>query len=81
MANNQKETISVREAGRRLGVGDEVLQAGLISGQLAFGQALKLPSGRYRYLISRVAFDRWMHNPYERIHEYFPKDGGRKEKK
>jgi len=59
MANTQKQSVSVREVGRRLGCGDEVIHAGLITGQFPFGQALKLPSGRYRYIISREAFERW----------------------
>lgn len=63
MPNTQKQTISAREAGRRLGCGDDLIRAGLISKQFPFGQAIKLPSGRYRYLISREAFERWMYDP------------------
>ena len=69
MPNTQKQTISAREAGRRLGCGDAVIQAGLISKQLPFGQAIKLPSGRYRYIISREAFEHWLHDPSGRSQE------------
>mgnify|MGYP001010079930 CR=1 FL=1 len=63
MPKNQKECMSVREVARRLGCGDALVQAGLISKQLPFGQAIKLPSGRRRYIISRVAFERWLEDP------------------
>lgn len=59
MPNLDKQSVSVREVGRRLGCGDEVIHAGLITGQLPFGTAIKLPSGRFRYIISREAFERW----------------------
>jgi hypothetical protein len=63
MANQEKQSISVREVGRRLGCGDELVHAGIISGKLPFGVAIRMPSGRYRYMIPRAAFEKWCENP------------------
>ncbi|SHI24127.1 hypothetical protein SAMN02745823_03803 [Sporobacter termitidis DSM 10068] len=63
MPNTQKQTISAREAARRMGCSDDIIRAGLISKQFPFGQALRLESGRYRYFIPLEAFERWMYDP------------------
>jgi len=63
MPNKNKQAISVREAAQHLGCSDDTIHAGILSGQLPFGVALKMPSGRYKYIIPRAAFEKWCENP------------------
>ncbi len=63
MPNNEKQVITVREAARRLGCRDETIHAGIISGKLPFGVAIKMKSGRFKYIIPGVAFERFCENP------------------
>ena len=55
--------VTVRETARRLGCSDDTIHEGLISRKLPFGVALKMPSGRFKYIIMREALDRWCADP------------------
>lgn len=54
----RKDNVSVKEAASRLNVHQDTIKAGLISGQLTFGSAIKCKRN-YSYIIPRERFDVW----------------------
>lgn len=55
-----KEIITAREAARRLGRNTGTIEQGLRAGTFPVGTAYKLPSGRFVYIIPKLAFERFL---------------------
>jgi hypothetical protein len=55
---NHTTTMSVKEAAERLEVREETIRAGLISGVLDFGRAVKCKQS-YSYIIPRKRLEMW----------------------
>ena len=71
-----KETVSVEEAAKRLGLGIETVQDALVSGEFPVGCALKCKGGKRRYIIPRIAFENFMRGrPYEGLEAAFTGEG------
>ena len=51
--------VTVREAAERLGIGQETIRAGLISGELPIGAAVKCKRS-FSYIIPRERFESWV---------------------
>ena len=56
---NNENTVTVKEAARRLDVGEETIRAGLITGTLPIGKAVKRERS-YSYIIPRNRFEMWL---------------------
>ena len=54
-----KNTVTIEEAAERLNVNKDTVRAGLISGSLPIGSAVKL-SRNYSYIIPRERFEAWV---------------------
>ena len=53
-----ENTMTVKEAAKRFAVGEETIRAGLISGTLPIGSAVKCKK-RYAFIIPRRLVDAW----------------------
>ena len=52
--------IAVQEAAKQMGVSPQFLRLTLQREGLPFGQATKMPGGRWSYYINRQRFEKWM---------------------
>ncbi len=55
-----KETIPLTEVAKRLGRTVTTIQSGLKQGRLPFGTAFQIDGGKWRYIVSRAAFETFM---------------------
>lgn len=53
-------TVTIKEASERIGKPQQFIRIGLQQKALPFGEAVKMPGGRWSYLINRTRFEKYL---------------------